>query len=143
MTHDRSAYVHFQVDSVFAIVSTPSGGGASTELYRPPRWFEPNWMRMGPDGQTLYVFSPDSVGDPAYWAVDLRTKALRKVVTFDHSETRAVRGVFDTDGSGSISWPANTRRISGWRRSRKGEQARSVLHALALSAPSVDRPRAD
>ena len=99
MTHDRSAYIHFQADSVFAIVAVPSGGGASTTLYRPPRWFDPNWIRMGPDGQTLYVFSPDSVGDPAYWAVDLRTKALRKVVTFDHSETRAVRGVSDTDGS--------------------------------------------
>jgi hypothetical protein len=30
--------------------------------------------------------------------VDLRTKALRKVVTFDPSDTRTVRGVFDTDG---------------------------------------------
>ena len=99
MTLDRSAYIHFQADSVLAFVAIPSGGGASTTLYRPPRWFDPNWIRMGPDGRTLYVFSSDSVGDPAYWAVDLRTKALRKVVTFDHSETRAVRGVFDTDGS--------------------------------------------
>ena len=99
MTQDRSAYIHFQADSVNAIVSIPSGGGASTTLYRPPRWFNPNWIRIGPDGQTLYVFSEDSVGDPAYWAVDLRTQTLRKAVTFDHSETRAVRGVFDTDGS--------------------------------------------
>ncbi len=98
MTYDRAAYIHVEVDSVIAFVATPSGGGTSTTLYRPPRWFEPNWSRMGPDGQTLYAFSPDSLGDPAYWAVDLRTKALRKVVAFDHSEARYVRGVSDTDG---------------------------------------------
>jgi len=54
---------------------------------------------MGPDGKTLYMFSPDSVGDQAYWAVDLATKALRKVVAFDRSDSRTVRGVSDTDGT--------------------------------------------
>jgi hypothetical protein len=38
------------------------------------------------------------LGVPAFWAVDLRTRALRKVVSFDPSDTRTVRGVFDTDG---------------------------------------------
>ena len=53
---------------------------------------------MGPDGRTLYLFSRDSVGVPAYWAVDLRTKAMRKIVSFDPTDTRHVRGPFDTDG---------------------------------------------
>jgi TolB protein len=106
VTRDRSAYLHFQTNSVreqansvAEFVATPSGDGVSITLFRPPSWFNPNWIRMGPGGRTLYVFSPDSSGDPAYWAVDLRTKALRKVVSFEHPEPRTVRGVFDTDGS--------------------------------------------
>ena len=80
------------------MVAVPAGGGAPTTLFRPPRWFDPFWIRMGPDGRTLYAFSPDTAGDPAYWAIDLRSGALRKLVTFDHPERRTVRGVFDTDG---------------------------------------------
>jgi hypothetical protein len=30
--------------------------------------------------------------------VDIPTRSFRKVVTFDPSDTRTVRGVFDTDG---------------------------------------------
>jgi hypothetical protein len=45
---------------------------------------------MGPDGRTVYTYSRDSAGNPAYWAIDLKTRALRKVVTFDHPETRSV-----------------------------------------------------
>jgi Tol biopolymer transport system component len=79
-------------------MSVPSGGGTPTLLFQAPSWFDMGWTRMGPDGRTLYMFSPDSLGVPAFWAVDLRTKALRKVVTFDPSDTRRLRGVFDTDG---------------------------------------------
>ena len=53
---------------------------------------------MGPDARTLYTFARDQASEPVYWAVDLRTGVLRKLVTFDHSDTRSVRGVFDTDG---------------------------------------------
>jgi TolB protein len=94
VTHDRSGYL-FETDSS---VDALAGGGAATMLFRFPRWFSRNWNRMGPDGYTLYTFSPDTAGDPAYWSVDLRTGALRRLVTFDHSEGRTVRGVFDTDG---------------------------------------------
>ncbi|MEZ4413257.1 MAG: protein kinase [Gemmatimonadales bacterium] len=99
VTHDRSAYLGLPFANGGEFVSIPSGGGASTTLLRPPPWFQGNWPRMGPDGKTLYLFSPDSVGVPAYWAVDLATKTLRKVVAFDRSDTRTVRGVSDTDGS--------------------------------------------
>jgi Tol biopolymer transport system component len=97
-THDRSAYLGRRSDSGLVFVAAPSGGGAPTTLFRPPPWFNPNWIRMGPDGRTLYAFSTDTAGEPVYWSVDLRTKVLRKLVTFDHPEPRTVRGVFDTDG---------------------------------------------
>ncbi len=97
VTHDRSAYIGYPNGSLEAVAG-PSGGGAPTTLFRPPPWFRPNWTRMGPDGRTLYIFSPDATGEPVYWAVDLGRGALRKLVTFDHSDTRTVRGVFDTDG---------------------------------------------
>ncbi len=98
VTHDRLAYASVTEDSTNAFVAIPSGGGAPASLFQPPPWFRPNWLRMGPDGRTLYVFSRDTTGDPAYWAVDLRNGALRKVVSFDHGEARTVRGVSDTDG---------------------------------------------
>jgi len=98
LTHDRSAYLTNAFDSVPGVAAVPSGGGPPTVLFRTPPRLGTGWLRMGPDGRTLYIFSPDSAGDPAYWAADLRTKALRKLVTFDHPETRTVRGPFDTDG---------------------------------------------
>jgi Tol biopolymer transport system component/tRNA A-37 threonylcarbamoyl transferase component Bud32 len=104
MTSDRTAYlygdfgVEESVSGFTRAISVPSGGGTATVLFQAPPWFNAGWMRMGPDGRTLYIHSRDSLGVPAYWAVDLRTKALRKVVTFDSSDTRTVRGVFDTDG---------------------------------------------
>jgi 6-phosphogluconolactonase (cycloisomerase 2 family) len=97
MTRDRSAYVGFAGGSLDA-VAAPAGGGAATMLFRVPPWYVPNWARLSPDGRTLYTFSRDQAGEPVYWAVDLRTGVLRKLVTFDHSETRTVRGVSDTDG---------------------------------------------
>ncbi len=97
MTRDRSAYVGFHGDSP-DVRAAPSGGGAATTLFRAPPSFLPNWARLSPDGRTLYIFARDQAGEPVYWAVDLRTGVLRKLVTFDHSETRTVRGVSDTDG---------------------------------------------
>jgi Tol biopolymer transport system component len=97
MTRDRSAYVGFSTDA-HEVLAAPSSGGAATTLLRVPPWFVPIWARLGPDGRTLYTFSRDQAGEPVYWAVDLRTGVLRKLVTFDHSETRTVRGVSDTDG---------------------------------------------
>ena len=97
VTRDRSAYVGYpHGDDALA---ARAGGGAPDTLFRPPPWFIPNWTRLGPDGRTLYTFARDQAGEPVYWAVDLRTGALRKAVTFDPSETRTVRGVFDTDGT--------------------------------------------
>jgi hypothetical protein len=40
----------------------------------------------------------DSLGIPAYRASDLRTRAIRRLVTFDPFYTRTVRGPFDTNG---------------------------------------------
>jgi Tol biopolymer transport system component len=94
VTFDRSAYL-FRTDSS---IEAAAIRGARKMLFRLPHWFNPNWIRMGPDGRKLYTFSPDTAGDPAYWSVDLRTGTLRKLVTFDHPEVRTVRGVFDTDG---------------------------------------------
>ncbi len=97
VTRDRSAYVGYpHGDDALA---ARAGGGPPDTLFRPPPWFFPNWTRLGPDGRTLYVFSRDQAGEPVYWAVDLRTGALRRLVVFDHSDTRTVRGVFDTDGT--------------------------------------------
>jgi eukaryotic-like serine/threonine-protein kinase len=97
VTSDRSAYLGFH-DNTNDVYALPSGGGPATMLFHPPSWFVPNWPRMPHDHRTLYLFSPDSLGDPAYWSVDLPTGRLRKLVTFDHLERRTVRGVFDTDG---------------------------------------------
>jgi hypothetical protein len=94
VTHDRSGYLRSTDSSLEAVAA----GGAPRILFRLPRWFSPNWIRMGPDARTLYAFSPDSLDDPVYWAIDLRSGALRRLVTFDHPETRTVRGVSDTDG---------------------------------------------
>ncbi len=98
VTADRSAYLSLRGGRRTDVLAVPSGGGAVSTLFRAPPWFNGNWPRMGHDGRTLYVFSPDSTGDPAYWSVDLPSGALRKLVTFDHPESRTVRGVFDTDG---------------------------------------------
>jgi Tol biopolymer transport system component len=104
-TADRTAFLYTDFgaeesrNTLTQAMSVPSGGGPPTVLFQPPPWFDLGWTRMGPDGQTLYMHSADSLGLPAYWAVDLRTKALRKVVAFDPSDTRTVRGPFDTDGS--------------------------------------------
>jgi Tol biopolymer transport system component len=103
-TPDRTAYLYSDFGAedsrtvLTQAMSVPSGGGTPNLLFDAPPWFNVGWTRMGPDGRTLYIHSPDSLGNSAYWAVDLRTKALRKVVTFDPSDTRTVRGVFDTDG---------------------------------------------
>ncbi len=97
MTPARSAYLGFPNASNDA-VAVPRDGGAADTLFHPPAWFIPNWTRPGPDGRTLYIFARDQEGEPVYWSVDLRTGALRKLVVFDHSDTRSVRGVFDTDG---------------------------------------------
>jgi Tol biopolymer transport system component len=102
MTSDRTAYLYsdfgVEVTGLTIASSVPSGGGPASVLFHAPAWFNVGWTRMGPDGRTLYIYSRDSLGDPAFWAVDLRTRALRKVVTFDPSDTRTVRGGFDTDG---------------------------------------------
>ncbi|MEO8139417.1 MAG: protein kinase [Gemmatimonadota bacterium] len=98
-TYDRSGYVTITPDAAATLVTVPSGGGAPTTVFRPPSWFNPNWARMGRDGRWLYIFSEDQQGDPAYWSVDLRSGALRKLVSFDHGDPRTVRGVGDTDGS--------------------------------------------
>jgi eukaryotic-like serine/threonine-protein kinase len=97
VSSDRSAYLSLSSTST-DVYAVPSGGGPGTTLFHPPPWFAPNWPRMLQDRRTLYLFSPDSLGDPAYWSVDLPTGRLRKLVTFDHPERRTVRGVFDTDG---------------------------------------------
>ncbi|MEP7325528.1 MAG: protein kinase [Gemmatimonadota bacterium] len=103
MTSDRTAYLYSDLGEepqagLTRANSVPSGGGAPTTLFRAPPWFNVGWTRMGPDGRTLYIYSRDSLGVPAFWAVDIPTRALRKIVTFDSSDTRTVRGVFDTDG---------------------------------------------
>ena len=98
VTADRSAYLSVSLDSAQAVIAIPSAGGAPKVLFRVPPWLAPNWVRAGPDGKTLYVAGHDSTGDPAFWAVDLRTASLRKVVSFDHGGTRTARGVMDTDG---------------------------------------------
>ncbi len=96
---DRSAYLTLSGGRQMEVLAIPSGGGPPTTLFRAPRWFNGNWPRMGADGRTLYIFSPDSTGEPVYWSVDLHSGALRKLVTFDQPESRTVRGVFDTDGT--------------------------------------------
>jgi Tol biopolymer transport system component len=104
MTTDRTGYLYTDLGgeesptTLSQSLSVPSGGGTPTLLFQGPPWFDVGWTRMGPDGRTLYIFAEDSVGVNAFWAVDLRTKARRKVVTFDPSDTRNVRGPFDTDG---------------------------------------------
>jgi serine/threonine-protein kinase len=103
-TTDHNAYLYGEFatedsrSTLTQAMSVPSGGGTPTLLFQGPPWFDIGWIRMGADGRTLYLHSPDSLGNPTYWAADLRTKSLRKVVTFDPSDTRTVRGVFDTDG---------------------------------------------
>jgi Tol biopolymer transport system component len=98
-THDRSAYLSWAVDAGDGIVSTPSGGGTATTIFRPPAWFNAGaWIRASADGRTIYLSSPDRAGRPAYWAADLRTGALRQLVRFDPTDTRTIRGVSDTDG---------------------------------------------
>jgi serine/threonine-protein kinase len=104
MTSDRTAYVFadFGVDelrnSLVMANSVPTGGGAPTTLFLAPPWFNVGWIRMGPGGNTLYLHARDSLGVSAFWTVDIPTRSFRKVVTFDPSDTRTVRGVFDTDG---------------------------------------------
>ena len=68
-------------------------------LFRPPALVRvPIWIRMGPDGRTLYTFSPDTAGDPAYWAMDLPLRGAPQARDLRSFRGRTVRGVFDTDG---------------------------------------------
>ena len=99
LTPDRTAYLAWRGDSVLELTAVPSGGGAPRVLFRAPPWFSPNWPQMGPDGRTVYSYSPDSVGDDAFWAIDPARGTLRKVVSFEHADPWTTRGNFVTDGN--------------------------------------------
>ncbi|MDZ4865386.1 MAG: protein kinase, partial [Gemmatimonadota bacterium] len=67
-THDRLAYVTASLvtNTGDRVVTIPSGGGAPTTVFRPPPWFTTGgWIRMGSDGRTMYLSSPDRAGRPA------------------------------------------------------------------------------
>ena len=99
LTVDRTAYLQWRGGSGLELIATPSGGGASRLLFRAPPWFSPNWAQMGPDGRTVYSYSPDSMGDPAFWSIDPARGAVRKVVSFEPSDPWTTRGNFATDGT--------------------------------------------
>ena len=81
------------------LTAVPSGVGAPRLLFRAPRWFRPNWAQMGPDGRTLYSYSPDSTGNHAFWAIDPVKGTLRKGVSFEPADPWTTRGNFVTDGT--------------------------------------------
>ncbi|HRZ10034.1 MAG TPA: protein kinase, partial [Gemmatimonadales bacterium] len=96
LTPDRAAYLVWRGDSVLELTAVPSGVGAPRLLFRAPRWFRPNWAQMGPDGRTLYSYSPDSTGNHAFWAIDPVKGTLRKVVSFEPADPWTTRGNFVT-----------------------------------------------
>jgi eukaryotic-like serine/threonine-protein kinase len=97
LTGDQTAFLSNRSEDGVEL-ATPVADGPPVILFRPPAWFSSTWFRMPRGSRTLYANSPDSLGQPAFWAIDLPGGRPRKVVSFDPQDTRTVRGAFDTDG---------------------------------------------
>jgi len=100
MTPDRSGYLLWSRNSQPGLIVVPSGKSAPPRvIFRAPPWFRPNWPQTSLGGRGLYSYSPDSLGTPAFWAIDTARGTVRKVVAFDRGDPWVTRGNFDTDGS--------------------------------------------
>jgi Tol biopolymer transport system component len=98
MNRARQVYVSPAFDTTALAAAVPADGSPAIPLFHGPPWFGTSWVRMSPDGQTLYASARDSSGVPSFWAVDLRTQALRRLLSLDRPDMKTTRGPFDTDG---------------------------------------------